>query len=307
MTPFIRPVVAFGPRAPEFGSWEWVGADIARALSESFATVTFRDTVPVCDVAIFIKFKPAASILQQLSQRSRIVYVPVDLYGSGSEIDGDRDALRHCDVIVVHCEELQHYFSAHARTLYIDHHLKFVAPMPAAPRTDGPVLWIGNHSNLPPLVDWLHRHTLPEELWVLSDLDEQPPARLGFPGSCRVRIGRWSPERHVEWTSLARAAIDIKGDDFRSRHKPPAKALDFIASGLPLAMNPGTSSGEHLRRHYELILPDPSSTDLWFSREYWEQCQSVGQRLRARLRLPEVTAQWSQLLRNLTDDPRPLG
>ena len=44
------------------------------------------------------------------------------------------------------------------------------------------------------------------------------------------------------------AAIDIKGDDFRSRHKPPAKAIDFIASGVPLAMNPDSSMVEHLAR-----------------------------------------------------------
>ncbi len=33
---------------------------------------------------------------------------------------------------------------------------------------------------------------------------------------------------------MARAALDIKGTDFRSRHKPATKAYDFIAPGIPL-------------------------------------------------------------------------
>ena len=72
---------------------------------------------------------------------------------------------------------------------------------------------------------------------------ETPSATdLGFNSSIPLRIGRWTPERHVGWTALARAAFDVKGDDFRARHKPPTKALDFLASGLPLAMNADSSS-----------------------------------------------------------------
>ena len=48
--------VAFGPEAPAFGSWEWVGADLCQALAAvGHETTTFRDAVPNCDVIVFVK------------------------------------------------------------------------------------------------------------------------------------------------------------------------------------------------------------------------------------------------------------
>lgn len=41
--------------------------------------------------------------------------------------------------------------------------------------------------------------------------------------------------------SKAKAAVDVKGNDFRSRHKPPAKSLDFLASSVPVITNRGSS------------------------------------------------------------------
>jgi hypothetical protein len=76
--------------------------------------------------------------------------------------------------------------------------------------------------------------------------DPPSPAEVGFRRDAEIRIHHWSPERQLALTAAARAAIDIKGDDFRSRHKPPAKAIDFIASGVPLAMNEHSSPVEHL-------------------------------------------------------------
>jgi hypothetical protein len=37
-----RAAVAFGPEAPGWGSWDWVGADLSVALSASFVTASFR-------------------------------------------------------------------------------------------------------------------------------------------------------------------------------------------------------------------------------------------------------------------------
>ena len=53
---------------------------------------------------------------------------------------------------------------------------------------------------------------------------------------------------------LAVAAIDIKGDDFRARHKPPAKMLDFLASGVPVITNPGSSSDLFAKKNALMVL-----------------------------------------------------
>jgi hypothetical protein len=285
-----RPSVAFGPVAPEFGSWNWLGADLATALASEFLVATFTDSPPPYDVVVYIKFKPPLARWRELAQRARVVYCPVDVYGSAAEIDADWESLRLCHHIITHCERLTKYFSPYAPTTYLDHHLKYVAPPPTVQRTDGPVVWIGNRANLPPLVEWWRRRAPPDELWLLTDsvtdADLPTAADCGLnSGDCR--IARWTPERHITWTALARGAIEIKGDDFRSRHKSPAKAQGFIASGIPLAMNGAAAATEHLRSR-GFTVTAPEDRDYWWSHEYWELTQRFGRNLEAQLSLRQV-------------------
>ena len=96
-------------------------------------------------------------------------------------------------------------------------------------------------------------------------------------------------------TAAARAAIDVKGNDFRSRHKPPAKAIDFLASGVPLAMNHDSSPVEHLAR-MGFEVADPRDTERWLSREYWEETRRFGAALRELLSLERVARRWKRVI-----------
>lgn len=145
--------IASGPDAPGFGSWECIGLDLCWALG--CHTTRIRDAIPDCDVAVLVKFKPAADVLALRLRRCRLVYCPVDVYGSAAEIDADAAALQCFDRILVHCERLRKYFSAYAPVDYLEHHLKFITDPPQARTTNGPILWIGNRSNLPPVVEWV--------------------------------------------------------------------------------------------------------------------------------------------------------
>lgn len=296
--------LAFGPEAPAFGSWEWIGADLCRAVGHlGISTATFCDTVPDCDLAVFVKFKPRPEILSELKQRCRLAYCPVDLYGSAAEIDADAPSLRCFDRIIIHCERLRRYCSTYAPVEYLDHHLKFIADPPAERRRDGPLLWIGNRSNLAPVIDWLNHRVLPGDVWLLTDFPGEAEVvsadELGVRSSQSVRVGRWTPDRHVEWTRQARAAFDVKGDDFRARHKPPTKALDFLASGLPMAMNADSSSTEHLQTTYGFALAPLEDGDRWLSDAYWREVQSLAARLRRELSLSAIAQRFLQLTADL--------
>jgi hypothetical protein len=279
-----KPVIALGPEMPGWGSWDWVGRDLARELDQTFRTTTFRGIdVPDCDVLVIVKHPLPLAEVERAAGRSMIIYLPVDGYGSAAEIDADGALLRRCGRVVVHCERLRRYFEPYAPVEYLDHHVKFVTDQAAPFREDGPVLWVGARSNLPPLVAWVNTHTLPAELLVLTN-PENPgkvptPAEFGFWADVAVRIEEWTPERHKAALSEYRAAIDIKGDDFRARHKPPAKAIDFLASGVPLAMNPDSSPVEHLAR-LGFDLASPLDVDRWLSREYWEETRRFGTAMR---------------------------
>ncbi|MDB5387278.1 MAG: hypothetical protein JWM11_2924 [Planctomycetaceae bacterium] len=293
--------VAFGPAAPEFGSWRWLGSDLCDALAQRFDTTVFENTVPACDVAIFIKFKPSAVELRSLRNRAALVFCPVDVYGNPTEIEVDGSSLSCFDLIVAHARRLERYFSAFSPVHYLDHPLKYVVPPSECRVTSGPILWIGNRSNLPPVVEWVNRRDLPEELWVLTDLETNSRFStsdgLGFTARNRVRVENWSCERHLAWLKLARAAFDIKGLDFRSRHKSTAKAFDYIASGLPLAMNQ-TSSAVEVLRAMGFGLASPEDVGHWLSNEYWEATQEVGKQLRRDFALPCVAQRLGNLVQS---------
>ncbi len=203
--------------------------------------------------------------------------------------------------VVVHYERLRKYFLPYAHVECLDHHVKFAGDGEVRRKTQGYLLWVGVRTNLPPLVEWINSHPLDLELRVLTN-PEQPnthlsPADFGFKGNRRIHVQEWSPGAHLKALCGAKGALDIKGSDFRSRHKPPAKAIDFIAAGVPLAMNPDSSPVEYLgRKGFDVC--SPLDQDRWFSKDYWDDTRRFGAALRELLSLERLACR----LRRLIDD-----
>jgi hypothetical protein len=286
------PRVAVGPVMPGWGSWDWVGADLLKELARWCRAIPFDGwEVPDANVVVVVKHAPSQDWAEAATQRAALVYCPVDFYGSPAAIDADGPLLRQCARVVVHCERLRRYFAPYAPVEYLDHHVKFAGPLRQAPVERGYLLWVGVRSNLGALLAWVNAHPLPEELLVLTNAEDPrrppQPRDFGFRSDCAVRIEEWSPARHLEAVSGARAALDVKGEDFRARHKPPAKAIDFLAAGVPLAMNPDSCVVEHLAR-LGFDVPSPLDAALWLSREYAEEARRFGAALRELLSLERI-------------------
>lgn len=294
------PTIAFGPEARGWGSWDWVGVDLLRALDGPFRTRAFAGwEVPDCDAVVVVKHSPPPDWVGRVARRSALLYAPVDYYPSAAAVDADASWLRRCDRVLIHCERLRRYFEPYAAVEYLDHHVKFVTPLRREFRAEGNLLWVGVRSNLPPLVAWVNAHALPAPLDVLTNFEDPArpprPAELGFRTGTRVAVHNWTRPGHVAMTAAALALIDIKGEDFRSRHKPPAKGIDAIASGVPLAVDPEGSTGEHLARMGFEVVP-PIDADRWLSREYWEDTVAFGGALRELLSLKRVAGRLRRIL-----------
>ena len=296
--------IAIGPELRDFGSWIWLGSDLVDFLADHLSSVTYRDDICDADVIVFIKFLPDAKILQDVARRSAVVYCPVDFYGSSAEIDADADRLQACHRIVVHSQRLARYFAGYSLVTYLDHHVKYVIPTRSEILSSGPILWVGVRSNLAPVVNWVNSMTtpLPAPLVVLTNLEnpthQADPLSLGFHSGKDIKVENWSRESHLRWLQNCRAAVDIKGDDFRARHKPPAKALDYLAAGIPLAMNADSSSVEHLRQ-LGFHVPSPDDQSTWFSPEYALESMRFGRTLSDLLSLDRVGSRWLWLLREV--------
>src|SRR5258708_17346290 len=193
-------VVAVGPRFPGWGSWEWIGADLQRDLSQWYSTCVFGwHKLPTGDVAIVVKHPLPTEWWLESTRRPPVIYCPVDRYGSASEIDADGGWLSRCARIVIHCERMRKYFAPYAPVEYLDHAIKYAGPPQQAHVPDGPILWVGVRTNLPPVVEWVNAHGLPRPLIVLTNpelpaLPMEPP-EYGFGPEVDVRMEVWTPER----------------------------------------------------------------------------------------------------------------
>lgn len=277
-----------------------MGADLAAALSRDFRVLTFAGwDAPTCDALVVVKHPPPPGWFDRAGPRPAVVYCPVDAFGSASEVDAAGPWLRRCARVVVHCERLRRYFAPYTKVEYLDHHVKFASAPRREYRADGDLLWVGVRTNLPPLVAWVNSHPPPLPLDVLTNFEAPgrapSPVALGFRPDVPVRVHEWSAARQAAMTAVARAAIDVKGSDFRSRHKPPAKGIDFVASGVPLAMNADSGTSEHLGR-LGFEVADPKDVDRWLSREYWEETARFGAALRELLSLERVARRFGRVL-----------
>lgn len=299
----IMPVIALGPVMPRWGSWEWIGADMACELSKYFTTKVFTwEEIPDCDIAFVIKHIQSPRWIEQTARRCAIVFCPVDIYGSAEEITAQGGLLEKCSTIVVHCKRLMRYFQAYSHVEYMDHHVRFITPMRESYQQNGPVLWIGILDHLKSLVEWVNNHPLPNRLMIMTNVPDTKylprPMDLGFLTNTDISVHRWTKEAHIEFSARSKAAIDIKGRSFRDYHKPPAKAIDFVASGVPLAMNFESSAVEHLAE-MGFDIASPLDSERWLSAQYFEEIRAIGRVLREELSLRQIGLRYKQLIENL--------
>src|SRR5260370_15626618 len=151
----VGPSLAFGPALPGWGSWDWIGADLAAAFTGSQPVSTFESWAePDADVVLVVKQAPPAEWVERVARRAALIYLPVDFFGTAAEIASGAAWLLLFSRIVVHCERLRRHFETFAPVEYLDHHVKFAAPLRRSFKAEGNILWVGVRSNLPPLAEW---------------------------------------------------------------------------------------------------------------------------------------------------------
>ncbi len=297
--PSCKPRIAFGPQT-DFPSWSWLGSDMIEALSDRYEVSAWgKEPAGDADVTIIIKFFPPLNELQALCGRSAVVFMPVDIYGSAAEIEQDWRRLACCDRVIVHNARLERYFRSLAPVSVLDHHVKFAPPTPVDWRAESEIVWTGSHANIPPLAAWCRQHPLPRRLRVVTDVEitNQDTLRreLGFEPDSSVVIEKWTPAAHWTATSTNCLAIDIKGSDFRQRHKPATKVADYLASGLAVAVESTAGPAEWLQQQ-GFDVASPLDTTRWLCREYHEECRSFGAALAELLRRDRVAFRLSLAL-----------
>ncbi|HUI25428.1 MAG TPA: hypothetical protein VL403_05030, partial [Candidatus Kryptonia bacterium] len=313
-----RRTIAFGSVRDQ-PSWNWVGFDTARELSKHYDVGIYDSwsRVPDCDVLFVIKDRPPDRFIHEAqAKRTKLVYCPIDVYQGHDHLIRDADFLRACAMVVVHCERLKPLVQPYCgNTHFVDHHNRYALDVMVDYKSTGFLLWIGGCQYVPYLVRWLEHHPIDYEVKILTDIDNYRARHVGRINAAEIgmRFGvyrsttsiagcevyRWSERRQAEMMRECKAALDIKmTDKFEQAHKPPTKAQQYVASGIPFAINPDSYSAEYFRRRgFEVA--SPADAKQWLSREYWEATRTYGEQLRAATSIEAVGARYRELIESI--------
>ena len=288
--------VAIGP-ARDFPSWHWCGGDLVAGLRAIHDVKVFRwyselHHIPL-DAVMVIKEPPRD---RWAASSAMISYLPIDFFESEGHIQEHSRFLESCSVVATHCSRLDGYLQPHCATLaHVDHYGKHVLPEMADYKSEGFVLWTGQGKYVKDTLGWHGKVSRGFDLVVLTndrgwlwDASARP----------RVALDLWSEERQLRLLGEARAGLDIKGSCFNQMTKPPTKAQQFVASGVPVAVNRESYSWEWFHeRGFDLADPDDEAR--WFSKRYWEETREFGLRLRDDISKDRVVSSYLDLLRDL--------
>jgi hypothetical protein len=218
-----------------------------------------------------------------------IVYFPCDYYKTHAQIAEDT-FLQNAKAVVCHSEPLARVIrDFHLNVHCVEHDSKFVLPELAPYKKEGPILWIGFSGYMHLLQKWLLENPLKEQLLVLTD----KPGAVALPGRC-TQI-QWTPRRQKELLRIAKAALDIKGNDFNQTMKPPEKLQTFIASGIPSACNPNTELASYCKQN-GFDVAEPGDTERWFSHDYYAETIRFAAVLRQRMSLDSIGANTKEII-----------
>lgn len=310
--------IAFGP-VRDVPSWSWIGMDTARELSKGYEVAIYDSWAvePTCDVLFIVKDRPPDRfILDAQRQGTKLVYCPLDVYRDPRHITRDAGFLRACAMVLVHSERLLPFMQAHCGAVhFVDHHTRYALHPMADYQETGFILWIGGFQYVPYLVRWLERHPIAQEIRILTDVRNYRArdaarviaAEIGVKleiserttSVAGCRLYPWSERLQNQMMRQCKAALDIKmTEKFEQYLKPPTKAQQYIASGIPFAVNADSYSAEYFRvRGFDVV--SPTDTARWLSREYWEATQAPGRQLRASTSIEAVTSRYRALIESL--------
>ena len=313
-----RKRIAFGP-VRDLPSWGWVGFDTARELSKYYDVRIYDSwsSPPDCDILFAVKEQPPERfVLEAQRKKAKLIYCPIDVYSEIGQLARDADLFRACAMVLVHCERLLPLVRPYCASVhFVDHHTRYATREMVEYKDAGYILWIGGCQYVPYLVRWLEHHPIEHEIRILTDIDDyrarhaarvlaaEIGMRFGVYRSTRSIAGcgvyEWSELRQQRMMRECKGALDIKMTArFEQAHKPPTKAQQYVASGIPFAVNPDSYSAEYFRaRGFQIA--SPADTGRWLSREYWEETRTWGERLRAATSIEAVGARYRQLIEML--------
>ncbi|MDR7299493.1 hypothetical protein J2X16_004863 [Pelomonas aquatica] len=308
MSATLLPPLFFGPVTP-YPSWQWVGADVASALSKYFSVGYFEalDEVPDGAVVFWVKNPGGADIAEQVQQRTlTLLFFPVDCFLNEHHIREHASFIDAARLICLHTSSLAPFFKR-SNVAYVDHYRKYgVTPQQRMPEDF--FLWVGGYQYAPYVIrELLHMERPLGKVVLLTNRKCEAARDAALENATKIGFrdfDRWCHQGDtttIEWTESAqrnamltcKAAFDVKYMGcFNQFHKPPTKIQKYICSQIPCAVNRGVAYLDSL--YYDV----PALEELFgvaYDGAYLKKLAALAERLSQELSLCRVSQRYIQL------------
>ena len=286
--------IAIGPSRDRYPSWEWCAQDLIPDMAKLHDFTVFRRFSELdgksFDLLMVVKQPPPAEAKIQVN---KIIYMPVDYFKNTSDILNLSNFLQSCNLIAVHCSRLSNHLKPYCNEIaFIEHYDKLVLDKPSPFRPEGFALWTGQHTYAPLICEWFTKTDTKFPLTMLTSVKKIPPHFKNIP---KLTFLDWSQSGHMEFSRNAKAGLDLKGPDFHQQAKPPLKIQQFVASGIPSAVNRDSYTWEYFHdRGFDLATPDDKAR--WFSQDYWNETNQFAPQLRESIKKTNVIQSYLDLI-----------
>lgn len=318
MSPSMLPPLFFGPVTP-YPSWQWVGADVAAAMSKSFSVDYFEtlDEVPDGSVVFWIKNPGTVEVADQVKRKSLILlFFPVDCFQNKQHIHEHGSFIDAARLICLHTATLAPFFKR-SKVAHVEHYRKYgVSPHQRKPEDF--FLWVGGYQYAPYVIrELLHMKKPLRKVILLTnrkceaarDAASENASKIGFRDFDQWYRG--ADTTLIEWTECAqtkamiacKAAFDVKYIGcFNQFHKPPTKIQKYICSEIPCAINRGVG---YLDSLYYDVPPLEELVRITDDAAYHKGLSALGMRLSQELSLSRVSQRYIQLAFQAVLTPAP--
>ena len=300
-------IVAIGPVA-NLPSWDWVGIDTINELSKYYQVEVFNSfhCLPGASVIVVVKKMPPTNFMQQACDNHKnVIFMPIDYFAGEEQIQSCASILGQCKLVISHADSLIPHFRKYAPTYPIEHTSKYALLNTVSYKPEGFILWVGGYQFTPYILRWLRDHPLGNKIVFCTDYKNERAIakaeeiatyfKVSFNALQQFEMHEWSESTQAQLMSDAKAAIDIKGNDFSQRHKPPTKGQQFVASGIPFAVNKGNNCYDYFQsRGFDVCTPE--ELHRWLSEAYAQQTREFGRKLRLRIHAQAVGIQMKKYI-----------
>lgn len=298
----INKKITIGPKRLH-QSWQWFGIDLVDELQKHFSEVTTFTKYSINSKKykpdVVIHLKAPKYLKDSLNWCENVIFLPVDTFNTEYDFLKYKFEISRCKKVIVHSPTLHRLcHNVNSRNSIFEHHLKYYIKGLNPYKEKGFIFWCGNVSNASQLASYLKKMKTNNLDFKLLTHDP-PRVKKIFKKYNNIEVNQWTEENHLNYSKTCKAALDIKIKTFKELSKPDTKMVNYLASGIPAAINNHCDSRRRIKSFYGFEPALPYDYDYWFSKEYHTAVTNLRRQIYSKCNLKHIGIKYKSVINSL--------